>query len=164
MVCPQLEMMFTKACPLSLRSWYRQRKSNHDFLRVTWNIERLTQSRMVIFSNDLPSLRGLEKVGLHRWQGPETPSNLWPHTKKFNILSILNEKCVPGFAFPLGIQIFSGTLQWLLPSPTTQYRDIFPAAHFEVSASKSVLTVVSPGAWAESSLSPLHTPPQMTFN
>jgi len=33
-----------------------------------------------------------------------------------------------------------------LPSPTTQYRDIFPAAHFEVSASKSVLTVVSPGA------------------
>lgn len=31
-------------------------------------------------------------------------------------------------------------------APTTQYSDIFPAAHFEVSASKLVLTVASPGA------------------
>lgn len=157
-------MMFIWACPLSLRSWYRQRKSNHDFLRVTWNVERLTQSRMVIFSKDLPSLRGLEKVGPHKWQGPETPSNLRPRKKSLKFLVFLTKNVFLVSHFPLVHRHFLEHCKGSSHPPTTQYRDIFPAAHFEVSASKLVLTVASPGAWAESSLSPLHTPPQMTFN
>ena len=87
-----------------------------------------------------------------------------PHKKSLELLVFLMKNVFWVSHFPLACRYFLELCNGSSHPPTTQYRDLFPAAHFEVSASELVLSVVSPGAWAESSLSPLHSPPQMPFN
>lgn len=104
----------------------------------------------MIFSNDLPFLRGLQKLELMNHRNVKALEHLptFDQEQKFKIPGILYEKFALGFAFPLlycyFLECHNGfshppPLSIVFSPPVTEL-------HFEVYTSKFVLTVVSPGA------------------